>query len=227
MVTSKRRFRLDVLRSQTLKCSLEFGIQGLIGRSDQRHLASAHDCFEGRHATFMSAAKTQFELIVGKYADDLYRYALWLCKDAPLASDLVQETYLRAWRSFDKLRDHNAAKSWLITILRREHARIYERKRLEMADIDEATIPEEILGGPDDSVEVRQLRKEIYNLDEKYRNPLLLQVLGGFSCEEIANELGVSRSAVMTQLFRAREKLKEQLHAEPEQDLAEPPNAAK
>ena len=45
-------------------------------------------------------------------------------------------------------------------------------------------------------------------LEPKYREPLLMQVLGGFSCEEIANELNISNAAVMTQLFRARQKLK-------------------
>ena len=45
-------------------------------------------------------------------------------------------------------------------------------------------------------------------LEPKYREPLLLQVLGGFSCEEIAGELKLTSAAVMTQLFRARQKLK-------------------
>jgi RNA polymerase sigma-70 factor (ECF subfamily) len=45
-------------------------------------------------------------------------------------------------------------------------------------------------------------------LDPKYREPLLLQVLGGFSCDEIARELNITPAAVMTQVFRARQKLK-------------------
>jgi RNA polymerase sigma-70 factor (ECF subfamily) len=48
-------------------------------------------------------------------------------------------------------------------------------------------------------------------LDPKYRDPLLLQVVFGHSCEEISKQLGTSKSAVMTQLFRAREKLKTQM----------------
>jgi RNA polymerase sigma-70 factor (ECF subfamily) len=49
------------------------------------------------------------------------------------------------------------------------------------------------------------------SLPKKYREPILLQVVMGFSCEEIAGQLGVSKSAVMTQLFRAREMLKSNL----------------
>ena len=52
---------------------------------------------------------------------------------------------------------------------------------------------------------------EMLDLDPKYREPILLQVIVGLSCDEIADELGITRSAVMTQLFRAREKIKARL----------------
>jgi len=57
------------------------------------------------------------------------------------------------------------------------------------------------------------VRAAMLQLEPKYREPLLLQVLGGFSCEEIARELGLGAAAVMTQLFRARQKLKHLLGA--------------
>ena len=59
--------------------------------------------------------------------------------------------------------------------------------------------------------ELRLLRQGILQLAPKYREPLLLQVVMGYSCDEISKELGVSKSAVMTQLFRARGQLKTQL----------------
>ena len=52
----------------------------------------------------------------------------------------------------------------------------------------------------------------IMELAPKYREPLLMQVVLGYSCKEISEQLGVSKSAVMTQLFRAREQLKQKLH---------------
>ena len=55
------------------------------------------------------------------------------------------------------------------------------------------------------------MRREIASLAPKYREPLLMQVVLGYSCKEIADELGISKSAVMTQLFRAREQLKEKM----------------
>ncbi|MEM9530343.1 MAG: sigma-70 family RNA polymerase sigma factor [Pseudomonadota bacterium] len=164
----------------------------------------------------MPSNTQKFEALVRQYADDLKRYSLWLCKDPALASDLVQETYLRAWRSFSKLRDQKAAKSWLITILRREFARTFERKVPDLTDIDGMEIADVGMQEPDGNSEVRLLRTAMAQLDSKYREPLVLQVVAGYSCEEIATELGLTRSAVMTQLFRAREKLKGVLSAEPE-----------
>ena len=61
---------------------------------------------------------------------------------------------------------------------------------------------------PDDRTEIKLLRQNIMKLAPKYREPLLLQVVMGHSCEEISQLLGISKSAVMTQLFRAREQLK-------------------
>ena len=157
----------------------------------------------------MKPKQSQFDALVRATSSELYRFGYWLCGNEALAHDLVQETYLRAWRSMDDLRDTKAVKAWLVTILRREHARLYERKGpttfeavedLEIADLDTL--------GPDQAGEDSLVRRAIAGLDTKYREPLLMQVLGGFSCEEIASRLELTPAAVMTQLFRARQKLK-------------------
>ena len=64
---------------------------------------------------------------------------------------------------------------------------------------------------PEHRTEESALRAAIARLEAKYREPLVLQVIGGFSCTEIAALLGLGEAAVMTQLFRARQKLKGQL----------------
>ena len=68
---------------------------------------------------------------------DLLRFAQWLARDRAIAEDIVQESLLRAWRSRDALKDPAAARAWLLTIVRREHARLYERKRLELVSLDD------------------------------------------------------------------------------------------
>jgi len=154
----------------------------------------------------------RFDGLAEAYGADLYRYAMWICGNDALAKDLVQETYLRAWKALDSLKDDAAAKSWLITILRREYARTFERKVPKFTDVETVEVPEDNQLEPDDRLEVQLLRRNIHKLPPKYREPLLLQVVMGYSCEEIARELDISKSAVMTQLFRAREQLRTRLH---------------
>jgi RNA polymerase sigma-70 factor (ECF subfamily) len=153
----------------------------------------------------------RFNKLAEAYSADLYRYAMWICGNDALAKDLVQETYLRAWKALDKLNDIGAAKSWLITILRREFARTFERKVPKFTDVDKVVVVDDDELEPDERVERDLLRMGIMKLEAKYRDPLLLQVVFGHSCSEISEQLGISKSAVMTQLFRAREKLKKRL----------------
>jgi RNA polymerase sigma-70 factor (ECF subfamily) len=150
----------------------------------------------------------RFDRLARAHGADLYRFALWLCGREALARDLVQETFLRAWKALEALRDDGAARSWLITILRREYARTFERKVPTLVDIDAVTVPETAEPGPDRRADRDLLRESIARLPQRSREPLLLQVVIGLSCAEIARELDISQSAVMTRLFRAREKLK-------------------
>ncbi|GAC1455174.1 MAG: hypothetical protein PVS2B3_05780 [Steroidobacteraceae bacterium] len=139
---------------------------------------------------------------------DLLRFAQWLARDRAIAEDIVQEALLRAWRYRDALKDPGAARPWLLTIVRREHARLYERKRLELVSLDDAV---EIAPGPGSAESEDQLfalRHAIMKLPIQYREPLVLQVLGGFSTDEIARELALSSTAVLTRLFRARNQLR-------------------
>ena len=160
----------------------------------------------------MNSKQRQFDALVRSLSGDLFRYAYWLCGDEALAHDLVQETFLRAWRALADLRETGAAKAWLITILRREHARLYERKTPQFSDVTELDVTDDRDAvQPEHVGEDAVIRAAMLRLDPKYREPLLLQVLGGFSCAEIARELGVSSAAVMTQLFRARQKLRTML----------------
>lgn len=155
--------------------------------------------------------KRRFDALARQYADDLFRFGVWLCGDHTLANDLVQETFMRAWKALDSLKDAGAAKSWLITILRREYARTFERKVPPITDIDNVVVAEELEQTPEDRTERDLLRKAMFELEEKYSEPLILQAVMGLSIAEIAVQLELTESAVMTRVFRAREKLKDKL----------------
>jgi len=157
------------------------------------------------------ARQRRFDALVRRYSEDLFRFAVWLCGNHALAKDLVQETFLRAWKALDSLKDVGAAKSWLITILRREYARTFERKVPPLSDIDGVSVAEEDELAPDERAERDLLRQAMLELELKYREPLVLQVVFGLSIGEIAAQLELTDSAVMTRVFRAREKLKERL----------------
>jgi RNA polymerase sigma-70 factor (ECF subfamily) len=149
----------------------------------------------------------QFNQLIAVYMDDLYRYGYWLSGSHAVADDLVQETLVRAWKSMEKLNDTKAAKGWLLTILRRENARRFERKRPQ-----ESSIPTEELAANredyDTSTEAFVLRQALERLPEEYREPLLMQVVFGYSQKEIAAHLGISVAGAGTRLFRAREKMR-------------------
>jgi RNA polymerase sigma-70 factor (ECF subfamily) len=135
----------------------------------------------------------------------LYGFAYWLCRDRQQARDLVQETCLRAWSAWGSLRDDGAVKSWLFTILRNEHARAFERKRVEVVDEDLDSLEGSTGLGMESALEVREALRV---LPESLREPLLLQVLGGFNCSEIAAMLDTTDGAVMTRLTRARQAMR-------------------
>jgi RNA polymerase sigma-70 factor (ECF subfamily) len=163
------------------------------------------------HATADTDARQQFETTCNPFRADLLRFLFWLCRDRALAEDVMQETLLRAWRSFHTLKDRTAARPWLLTIARRELARIFERKRLETIDIDGVTDADQRTLAATDLSDVEEMRRAIMQLAPAYREPLVLQVLFGYSTEEIARHMELSRPAVLSRLFRARQHLRRQL----------------
>ncbi len=156
------------------------------------------------------ARKKRFERLVAVLHRDMYRYAVWLNRDPGIAEDVVQEALLRAWKSLDSLRDDSAAKQWVLTIVRRENARYFERKRLETVDVDNLTPAQSLIIAEDEDSDTDDMRRALFELDDDYREPLVLQVLLGYTTDEIAALMGIKAGAVLTRLHRARHKLKAQ-----------------
>ena len=157
------------------------------------------------------AARQRFDTLCAPLKADLFRFLYWLCRNRSLAEDVMQETLLRAWKSIDSLSDEKAARSWLLTIARRELARTFERKRLPTVDLDSAAISEGDAFAVEDDHDVREMRRAIMQLDATHREPLVLQVMLGYSTEEIAEQLNISLPAVLTRLHRARHVLRKQI----------------
>ncbi len=161
---------------------------------------------------------SEFERLVRTHTAELFRFAYWQCRDHNTAEDLLQETFARAWQARDSLREAASAKAWLYRILRNEHARLHERKALPVDDVDLDDLP--VADGVDLERDYA-VREQLALLTPRYREPLLMQALGGFSCAEIAAVLGIGEEAAMQRLSRARLALRrlwrgEDPHAEKE-----------
>ena len=159
--------------------------------------------------TFISkmTSSARFEGLCARYRPDVFRFALWLARDSAIAEDVVQETFLRAWRAIDSLADPEAARSWLLAIARREHARLYERKHHTTVPLDDLIANDDPALASVPSEDHSDIGAAISSLDTDYRKPLVLQALG-YSTEDIARRMGLTRNTVLSRLYRARLKLR-------------------
>lgn len=167
----------------------------------------------------MTSEAEAFSLTVKAYSADLYRYAYWLCKQPHQSEDLVQETFLRAWKKRKGLNNEKAIKFWLFTILRHEFLRTLNRsERLKFEPIDEKELNQlpDTQFNPEDSLALRQL---LHQIPENLREPLVLQVLGGFSSQDIAELLSINEGTVYTRLTRARQWFRRSVKAKQERAL--------
>jgi RNA polymerase sigma-70 factor (ECF subfamily) len=165
--------------------------------------------------------RARFQALCQSLRPDLLRFAFWLSRDRALAEDVVQESMLRAWKAQDSLLDEAAAKPWLLTIIRREYARTFERKRFQTVDVDELIAKEEPLLAAAEEQDIRDVRVAMMKLPDEYREPLVLQVLMGYSTAEIARELELTSAAVLTRLYRARRQLRAACGEDTRQDPQE------
>jgi len=161
---------------------------------------------EQRHHNYMQ--------LVRLYHADLYRYGCWICRSTDIAEDLVQDTYLRAWKSIDLLQNEASAKAWLLLYYVNENARRFERKQFQYQDVEQDLLLDEHQVSPEQSYSQQQLLKFIESLEPEYSEPFVLQIIGGFSGDEIAQLLSLNLNTVNTRLFRARKQLRDLLSHE-------------
>jgi RNA polymerase sigma-70 factor, ECF subfamily len=147
-------------------------------------------------------SQTEFERLVMPEAPHLLRFARRLSGGAPGADDLVQETLLKAWRSFHQFKDSTNVRAWVFRILVNS---FYEQGRKNRAP---SPIP---VGDAPSAVERLEMAQALDSLPEEYRTALLLGVVEGFTCREMSEILSVPIGAVMSRLSRARQAMREKL----------------
>lgn len=164
-----------------------------------------------------SDKRAAFTLVASEMHPDLYRYAYRLTGRADRAEELAQETFLRGFEQYAKLRNPERLKPWLISILRNL---FLQDKRFERNHphqmLDGATEPADPDSVAQDAPELGVLQVALNELPEIYRTPIILYYLDDLDYRDIADMMEVPIGTIMSRLARAKEKLRERLdpHAE-------------
>lgn len=173
------------------------------------------------------AEQAHFTELAMPYMDAMYSAAMRLTRNPSDAEDLVQETFLRAYRGFAGFRDGTNVKAWLYRILMNTYINQYRAKKrrpeeselaaddfslyqrlggLEAVDATRGVEAEVLDALPDDAV-----KAAVEELPEQFRIPVLLADVEGFSYKEIAEIMETPVGTVMSRLHRGRRQLQSRL----------------
>ena len=149
----------------------------------------------------------EYNTIVDKYSDDLYRFALRYTGDKDDSNDAVQDCFVKLWEHHEQVHA-DKVKGYLMRVLYRLLVDRYRRrKRL----VGERLIPEEACSPHSDYELHDSIEKMLATLTGEQRMLLLLRDLEGYSYKEMAEMTGLSEQQVMTYLYRARVKARKYL----------------
>ena len=162
-------------------------------------------------------ARRGFEERLAECGPLAFRVARGVLRNTADAEDVAQEALLRAYKSFDRLRDHNRFRGWLVRIsFRLALDRLRSAKRREQRDTLWAKPAH--LAAPLSAEDIAasnqfqaHLDRALEELPEKLRLVLLLSAIDGYTIEEIASTLSVPLGTVKSRIFIARKKLAEKL----------------
>ena len=168
--------------------------------------------------------RVEFEKAAMPFLDSLYNTALRLARNAQDAEDLVQETYLKAYRAYAQFTPGTNLKAWLFRILKNTFINEYRRRQAVPKESDFAAIedsfesevsPEatgQIKNPEEEALETaydENVQKALDGLPSDYRMAVLLADIEGFSYKEVAEILEIPIGTVMSRLYRGRKLLEE------------------
>ena len=169
-----------------------------------------------REAAQADAAR-EFEARLAECGPLAYRVARGVLRNSADAEDVAQEALLRAYRSFDRLRDHGRFRAWLVRIsFRLALDRLRSAKRREQRDglwsqpahRPPAATAEDLAASSEFQA---HLDRALEELPDKLRLVLLLAAMEGHTIDEIASLLGIPAGTVKSRIFAARKQLSEKL----------------
>jgi len=172
--------------------------------------------------------RERFEAMVSEHLDGLFGASLRLTRNRTRAEDLLQETFLRAWRSFHTFRPGTNVRAWLYRILMNAYIDGYRKSEREPEVVDQEDVDEFYLyskvhesedyrraGNPEEvllsNLMDADVKGALQSLPETFRNVVILADIEGFSYKEIAEILGIPIGTVMSRLHRGRRQLQVKL----------------
>ncbi len=174
------------------------------------------------------ADQADFERDALQYAKQLYSAAMRMTRNPADAEDLVQETFLKAYRAYDTFEAGTNLKAWLYRILTNTYINRYRKESRRPAEVDLGAVEDFYLYrrvGSEESAEAARttedrvldglvesdIKKAVEDLPENFRLPVLLADLEGFSYKEIAEILDIPIGTVMSRLHRGRKAMQKSL----------------
>lgn len=166
--------------------------------------------------------RAAFEAEALPHLDTVYRVGRRLAGEDTLAEDLVQETMLKAFRSWHQYRPGTNVRAWLLTILRHTFINQYRRAKrraveVDVTEIEPYTVFRDVRDAdPEghffDTIVDDEVLRAIDALPDEFREALVLSDMEGLTYAEIANVTEVPVGTVKSRLFRARQALQRQLY---------------
>jgi RNA polymerase sigma-70 factor (ECF subfamily) len=174
------------------------------------------------------ADQANFERDAMQYARQLYSAAMRMTRDRTDAEDLVQETYLKAYRAYGSFEEGTNLKAWLYRILTNTYINQYRKESRRPSEVDLGAVEDLYLYrrmGSEETAEASRstedrvldglvesdIKRAVESLPENFRIPVLLADLEGFSYKEIAEILDIPIGTVMSRLHRGRKAMQKVL----------------
>jgi len=175
------------------------------------------------------SSKEQFTSDAMQYAPQLFSTALRMTRNRSDAEDLVQETYVKGWRSFHTFQEGTNLRAWLFRIMTNTYINKYNAQKrkgteVELDDVEELFLYKRLgsidqsqlsTSAEDQMLELftdDEVKNSLEALPEDFRMPVLLSDIDGFSYKEISEMLEIPIGTVMSRLHRGRKAMQKMLY---------------
>lgn len=164
--------------------------------------------------------RDDYRVLIQRYQERFHRFAFGMVDDPDAATDLIQDSFVKAYTNLDACKNPARFESWAYQILRNRCRDYLKNIRRTHEPLDESPTLVAARGMPEKDLERAELRRDLREalatLPGAHREAFLLKHLDGYTYQEISEELGASLSAVKMRVHRSREMLQEYFESRPE-----------